>query len=218
MSLPLATLWQLAQKMPQQQLGALMPQVCCLFQRLPGPLQRHHQRVARGLAQPQVALAAILIAPVTAHAAQQLFHDVGANCAVPLIAERLTGLGQMQGNASGTFGIGGGFAHQGDQRGFKLCGLRQPLLRMTLDGDMDKDRDHDVVAGDPERLEIGQCLVEHASGQSADPRQLIGGNALIGGRVHQVTDDIQKLFAAGAGDRGPGQDRLDFFQSADPEG
>lgn len=213
-----AAIRQLAQKMPQQQFGALPPQACRLFQCLPGPLQCHHQCVARSLAQPQIALATILIAPVTAHAAQQLFHDVGSHGAVPLIAERLTGFGQMQGNASGTFGIGGGLAHQGDQRGFKPCGLRQPLLRMPLDGDMDKDCDRHVIAGNPERLEIGHCLDQHAASQSADPGQLIGGNAMIGRRVHQVAGNIQKLLATGAGDRALCQDRLDFFQVADPEG
>jgi hypothetical protein len=123
-----AALRQLAQKMRQQQLGALLPQACGLFQRLPGPLQRHHQCVARSLAQPQVALAAVLIAPVPAHAAQQLFQDVWANGAMPLVAQRLASFGQMQGNAPGTIGIWGGFPHQGDQRGFKLYGLRQSLL------------------------------------------------------------------------------------------
>ena len=34
--------------------------------------------------------------------------------------------------------------------------------------------------------------------KSADPGQLIGGDALIGGRVHQVPDDIEKLLASGA--------------------
>ena len=136
---------------------------------------------------------------------------------MPLIAERLAGLRQMQGHAPGTIGIGGGFAHQGDQRGFKLCGLRQPLLRMTLDSDMDKDRDHDVVAGNPECLEIGKCLVKHAPSQSAYPSQLISGNALVGERVHQMAYDIQKLFAADVGDRCPGQDRLGFLQGADPQ-
>ena len=82
---------------------------------------------------------------------------------------------------------------------------------MTFDGDMDKDRDRQVVAGNPERLEIGKCLVQHTASQSADPSQLISGNALIGGRVHQMACDIQKLFAAVAGDRGPGQDRLGFL-------
>jgi len=136
---------------------------------------------------------------------------------MPLVTQRLAGLGQMQGNAPGTIGIGRGFAHQGDQRVFKLCGLRQPLQRMAFDGDMDKDRDRQVVAGNPERLEIGKCLVEHAASQSADPSQLISGNALIGRRVHQITSDIQKLLASVVGDRGPGQDRLGFLLGADPQ-
>ena len=89
---------------------------------------------------------------------------------------------------------------------------------MALDGDMDKDRDHNVIAGDPERLEIGQCLVQHTARQSANPSELIGGNALIGRRVHQVAGDIQKLLATGAGDRCPGEGCFDFFQVADPEG
>ena len=36
---------------------------------------------------------------------------------------------------------------------------------MTFDADMDEDRDRHVVAGDAERLEIGHCLVERATGQ-----------------------------------------------------
>ena len=99
--------------------------------------------------------------------------------------------------------IGGGFAHQGDQRGFKLCGLRQPLLRMTFDGDMDKDRDRHVVAGNPERSRSANALLSSTASQSADPRQLIGGNALIGGRVHQMTMSIRSCLRRLPGDRGP---------------
>ena len=77
-----------------------------------------------------------------------------------VIAQRLAGF-RHAGSAPGTIGIGRGLAHPVDQRGLELCGAAEPLLRMTFDGDVDKDGDLHVVAGDPERLEIGQCLVQH---------------------------------------------------------
>ena len=117
-----AALGHLAHKMRQQQLGGLPAQDCRLFQHLPGPLQRHHQRVARDLAQPQVARAAVLVAPVARHAAQQPLHDVGANCRHAPVAQRLAGVGQDAGECPPHLGIGRGFAHQGDQLGFELCG------------------------------------------------------------------------------------------------
>lgn len=67
-----------------------------LFQHRPRALQGDHEGVARGFAQPDVAAPAILITPVPRNSAQELLDDIWACGCMVTIAQRLTGLGEMQ--------------------------------------------------------------------------------------------------------------------------
>lgn len=165
----------------------------------------------------QIAPPAILIAAIAGHAAQQLLDDIGPRGGMATISQRLTGLGQMQRYGLAVIGIRGGLAHQRDQRAFKPRGPCKTRLRMTFDADMNEDRHRQIVAGDAKRLQIGHGLVQPGPAQPADAGQLVGGDALIGRRIHQVTDDLRQLPATGAGDRGAFKNCPHLFQPADPQ-
>ena len=87
---------QLADQVGEQEFRGLPADCRSLFQHRPRALQGHHEGVARGFAQPDVAAPAILITPVPRNSAQELLDDIWACGCMVTIAQRLTGLGEMQ--------------------------------------------------------------------------------------------------------------------------
>jgi hypothetical protein len=86
---------------------------------------------------------------------------------------------------------------------------------LVLDPNMHEHGHRDVVSGDAQGLEVGQGLVEGAGREPADAGQLVGADALVDRRVHQVPDDIPKLPAPLLGDAGSaGNDLFGFLHCA----
>ncbi|MEZ5769878.1 MAG: hypothetical protein R3D80_21195 [Paracoccaceae bacterium] len=124
----------------------------------PGTLHAHHQAATRGFAHREVAAAAVHVAPVLGHAPDECLDQIGAHFAVTAIAQRLAGLHEVERHRRTVVRIRRNFLHQGDQVGFKACGLIEPRLRTVFHADVDEDRDVGVVVGYPERFKISQRL------------------------------------------------------------
>ena len=99
--------------------------------------------------------------------------------AVAFVAQSLTGLGQVQRLRLGPLRFGHRLAHQGDQVALHLRREIEAADRGIFDPQMHEDRDGRVIAGDAQRFQIGQRLVQRASRQAASAGQIVGRDTLI---------------------------------------
>ncbi|MNW13981.1 hypothetical protein D3C71_2120790 [compost metagenome] len=73
-----------------------------------------------------------------------------------------------------------------------------------------------IVAGDAQRFEVGESLVDGPGVEAAGAGQLVGADALVDRRIHQVSHDVAQLITPLLGDPcGIDNDRLGLVQGAD---
>ena len=193
----LASRRQAIEQMLQQPLCCVSAQVGGLGKRPPISIQCHAQGFVVQRAQSDTARGAVVSVPIAFDAAQKAEHPFG-QCLMALVLQPLCGDAQMQHPRVALGHVRCDLSKVVDQRPLQPRRFVETFVRVTPHAVVDVGRQHGVVAGDAEILQVVQRFA-HAFGlQTAHAHQFVSGNPFIGVCFDERAHDVQQLLSIGS--------------------